>query len=108
MRAVVSCNPDGMDVTLRLDDGREVADTDTIRVVANDFLALGGDDILTPAIPPEGLNTDQGLPLTRDVLVQWFLENAGTLDPAQFRTHATPKWVVPDIIPETCASDALY
>jgi hypothetical protein len=97
-----------MRVTLKLDDGREVTDTDTVRVVANDFLALGGDDILTPAIPAGGLDTDQGLPLTRDVLVQWFIENAGTLDPAQFRTHASPKWQLPDIIPETCSGNALY
>ena len=102
MRAFIRCDGDGMAVTLRLDDGREIADTDTVRVIANDFLALGGDDILTPAIPAGGLDTDQGLPGTRDVLVQWFLENAGTLDPAQFRTHATPKWVLPATIPETC------
>lgn len=108
MRVVVGCGKDGMQVTLRLDDGREIADADTVRVVANDFLALGGDDILTPAIPPAGLDTDQGLPLTRDVLVQWFLENAGTLDPAQFRTHDAPKWTVPDIIPVNCTANALY
>jgi len=108
MRAVIRCDADGMRVTLKLDDGREVTDTDTVRVVANDFLALGGDDILTPAIPAGGLDTDQGLPLTRDVLVQWFIENAGTLDPAQFRTHASPKWQLPDIIPETCSGNALY
>jgi 2',3'-cyclic-nucleotide 2'-phosphodiesterase (5'-nucleotidase family) len=102
MRAFVSCGGDGMAVTLLLDDGREIADTDTVRVVANDFLALGGDDILTPAIPTEGLDTDQGLPGTRDVLVQWFVENAGPLDPAQFRTHTAPKWVLPDTFPETC------
>jgi 5'-nucleotidase len=105
MRAFVSCNGNGMAVTLRLDDGREIADTDTVRVVANDFLSLGGDDILTPAIPAAGLDTDQGLPGTRDVLVQWFVENAGPLDPAHFATHAAPKWVVPEIIPESCVPD---
>ena len=108
MRVLVACNADGMQVTLRLDDGREVADTDTVRVVANDFLALGGDDILTPAIPPGGLDTDQGLPLTRDVLVQWFIENAGPLDPAQFRTHDARKWQLPDTIPDACAASAAY
>ena len=108
MRVFVGCNAEGMQVALKLDNGREITDTDTIRVVANDFLALGGDDILTPAIPAGGLDTDQGLPLTRDVLVQWFIENGGTLDPAQFRTHASPKWQLPDIIPETCAANAVY
>ena len=107
MRAFISCNGDGMVVTLRLDDGREIADTDTVRVIANDFLAMGGDDILTPAIPAEGLDTDQGLPGTRDVLVQWFLQNAGSLDPARFRTHAAPKWVLPATIPETCVPEGI-
>jgi 5'-nucleotidase len=107
MRAFVSCNGDGMAVTLRLDNGREIEDTDTVRVVANDFLALGGDDILTPAIPPSGLSTDQGLPATRDVLVAWFSESADPLDPDQFRTRAAPKWVVPDIVPESCAPRGL-
>ena len=107
MRAFVSCNGDGMAVTLRLDNGREIEDTDTVRVVANDFLALGGDDILTPAIPPSGLSTDQGLPATRDVLVAWFSESPDPLDPDQFRTRAAPKWVVPDIVPESCAPRGL-
>jgi 5'-nucleotidase len=107
MRAFVSCNGDGMDVTLRLDDGREIQDTDTVRVVANDFLALGGDDILTPAIPPSGLRTDQGLPATRDVLVAWFSENTEPLDPDRFRSHTAPKWVVPDVVPESCAPKKL-
>ena len=103
MRVFVTCGAAGMDVTMRLDDGREIADSDTLRVVANDFLALGGDDILTPAIPAGGLDVDQGLPRTRDVLVQWFLEHPGVLDPADFRTHDRRKWNVPDIIPDTCA-----
>jgi 5'-nucleotidase len=108
MRAFISCGADGMTVTLKLDNGHEIADTDSIRVIANDFLALGGDDILTPAIPAGGLDTDQGLPGARDVLVQWFVENAGPLDPDQFRTHEAPKWVVPDIMPETCIFNGVY
>ena len=107
MRAFVSCNGDGMDVTLRLDDGREIEDTDTVRVVANDFLALGGDDILTPAIPPAGLRIDQGLPATRDVLIAWFSENTEPLDPDRFRSHTAPKWVVPDTVPESCVPTGL-
>ncbi len=103
MRVFVGCGPAGMRVTLRRDDGREITDSDKVRVIANDFLALGGDDILTPAIPEQGLPIDQGLPRTRDVLVQWFIDHPGELDPAEFRTHDAPKWNLPDIIPETCA-----
>jgi 2',3'-cyclic-nucleotide 2'-phosphodiesterase (5'-nucleotidase family) len=108
MRAIVRCGADGMEVTLRLDDGRIIHDTDTVRVIANDFLALGGDDILTPAIPAEGLEINQDLPLTRDTLVRWFETNGGTLDPADFRTHDNPKWQVLDIITESCTPNRLY
>jgi hypothetical protein len=91
-----------MQVRMQLDDGREVEDEDRIQLIANDFLALGGDDILTPAIPDGGFELQPDMPLTRDVLVEWFGRQGDTLDPADFDTHAAPKWDVPDIIPATC------
>ena len=108
MRAIVHCGPDGMQVTLRREDGRVIRDADTLRVIANDFLALGGDDILTPAIPADGLEINQDLPLTRDTLVRWFENRGGTLDPADFRTHDSPRWQVLDIITESCAAEGVY
>jgi 2',3'-cyclic-nucleotide 2'-phosphodiesterase (5'-nucleotidase family) len=102
MRVFVSCSGSGMQVRMQLDDGREVEDEDRIQLIANDFLALGGDDILTPAIPDGGFELQPDMPLTRDVLVEWFGRQGDTLDPADFDTHAAPKWDVPDIIPATC------
>jgi 2',3'-cyclic-nucleotide 2'-phosphodiesterase (5'-nucleotidase family) len=102
MRVTVRCDEGGMDVEMTLDDGNPIRDTDTVRVVANDFLALGGDDILTPVIEARALAVEYDLPRTRDVLLQWFMDHPGTLDPAGFDTHDNPKWRVPDIIPESC------
>ena len=102
MRIAVSCDQDGMTVEMTRDDGTPIRDADAVRVIANDFLALGGDDILTPVIDARGLEVEQGLPRTRDVLVQWFMNHPGTLDPSVFRSHDDPKWRVPDIIPDTC------
>ena len=102
MRVFITCSETGMQVRMQLDDGREVQDDDRIRLIANDFLALGGDDILTPAIPDDGFVLDPNMPLTRDVLVEWFTNQGDELDPSDFTTHATPKWTVPDIIPATC------
>ncbi len=102
MRVFVTCTDDGMNVVMRLNDGREIQDDDRIQVIANDFLALGGDDILTPVIPEGGFELQDGMPLVRDALVKWFMEHPGTLDPADFRSHDLPKWNVPETFPQTC------
>ncbi|MGB5628939.1 MAG: bifunctional UDP-sugar hydrolase/5'-nucleotidase [Woeseiaceae bacterium] len=102
MRVFVTCSDTGMQVRMLLDDGREISDEDRVRVVANDFLALGGDDILTPAIPEGGFEIRADMPLTRDTLVAWFGKQDDRLDPADFETHSAPKWNVPDTIPAGC------
>ena len=102
MRVVVSCDDEGMQVEMRLEDGREIEDDDSIRIIANDFLALGGDGVLTPVIPDGGFELRQDMPLTRDALVAWFSRQGESLDPADFETHAAPKWTVPDTFPSSC------
>jgi 5'-nucleotidase len=102
MRVTVGCDGDKMNVVMRLADGREIVDTDRIQVIANDFLALGGDDILTPVIPVGGFELNLEMPRTRDALIQWFKARPGTMDPADFRSIDTPKWNLPDEIPATC------
>jgi 5'-nucleotidase len=102
MRVFISCSDTGMQVRMQLDDGHEIDDEDRIRLIANDFLALGGDDILTPAIPEDGFELRYDMPLTRDVLVEWFGGHSGDLDPANFRSHASPKWNLPDPFPASC------
>ena len=102
MRVFISCSDTGMQVRMQLDDGHEIDDEDRIRLIANDFLTLGGDDILTPAIPEGGFELRYDMPLTRDVLVEWFGAHSGDLDPADFRSHASPKWNLPDSFPASC------
>ena len=91
-----------MNIDMRLNDGRVIGDDDRIRVVANDFLALGGDDILTPAFRGEDFELRYDMPLTRDALVSWFRAGPDTLAPEDFRSHDAPKWNVPDPLPATC------
>jgi len=102
MRVFISCNDGRMDVRLQLNDGREIDDDDRIRVIANDFLALGGDDILTPAIPEGGFELRYDMPLARDVLVNWFRAGPPTIAPEDHSSHDAPKWNLPDDIPEAC------
>jgi len=102
MRVVVACSDEGMQIEMQLEDGRVIEDEDSIRMIANDFLALGGDDVLTPIIPEGGFELRKDMPLTRDTLVAWFSRQGETLNPADFETHAAPKWTVPDTFPSTC------
>ena len=102
MRVFVSCDSGRMHINMRLNDGRIIGDDDRIRVVANDFLAFGGDDILTPAFRGEDFELRYDMPLTRDALVNWFRAGPDTLAPEDFRSHDAPKWNVPDITPGAC------
>ncbi len=102
MRVFVTCSEAGMHVEMRLDDGREIMDEDRIRVVANDYLALGGDDILTPAIPAGGFELSYDMPLTRDVIVGWFSGQDGILYAADFVSHSAPMWNGTDPLPPAC------
>ena len=102
MSVFVSCNNDVMDITLQLDDGRELANDGRVTMLANDFLTLGGDDVLTPVIPDNGFTIDESMPLIRDVLVDWFRGQSGQLSPDEFQSTASPRWNLPDSVPATC------
>ncbi|NND55206.1 MAG: bifunctional metallophosphatase/5'-nucleotidase [Gammaproteobacteria bacterium] len=102
MSVFVACNNDVMDITLQLDDGRKLADADRVTLLANDFLTLGGDDVLTPVIPDGGFAIDESMPLTRDILVDWFRGQSGRLSPDDFQSAASPRWNLPDSVPDTC------
>jgi 5'-nucleotidase len=102
MRVFVSCADNNMHVVMRRPGGTPILDDDRVRVIANDYLAFGGDDILTPVIPEGGFDVDDGMPLTRDVLLRWFRGATDTLNSEDFLTADRPKWNVPDSLPESC------
>ena len=102
MRVVVKCANNVMDVDMTLDDGRSIADEDVIKVIANDFLALEGDDILTPATPEGGYVFDNSLPRTRDILIRWFRAADDRLNQAQFLSTDAPRWTLPADLPQSC------
>jgi len=101
MRVVVKCDGDAMQVDMTLADGRSIADQDRVRVIANDFLALGGDDVLTPAMPEEGFTWPEPVQSTRGVIVDWFEQQQGHLNSRDFLSDE-PRWMIPDGLAETC------
>ncbi len=102
IKTSISCNSDTMKVVARRADGREIGDDDRVRLIANDFLVLGGDDILTPIIPHGGFDIDDSMPLVRDVLVTWFRNGPATLSPQDFSSDGAPRWDVPESLPADC------
>jgi 5'-nucleotidase len=103
MRVFVGCEAGQMSIQMIGPDGSEIEDTDILRVVANDFLLLGGDDILTPVIPEGGFNIPSGTPLVRDTLVDWFKRRGGRMNAAEFRDPENLRWNLPDPLPENCS-----
>ena len=103
MRVFVSCDNGQMSIRMIKSDGNAIEDADTLRVVTNDFLLLGGDDIMTPVIPEGGFDIPNGKPLVRDILVDWFRRHGGTMNADEFRDPENLRWNLPDPLPEECS-----
>ncbi len=101
LRVFVECNTGSPSVRMIDNDGREIRDADRVMVLANDYLALGGDGIMTPIIPEGGFELHYDQPRTRDALVEWFRRRGGSLDPSDWDSHEQPKWNLPNP-PESC------
>lgn len=106
MRVFISCEAGQMSVQMVRHDGGEIMDSDTLRVVANDFLLMGGDGILTPVTPAGGFEIPNGTPLVRDTLVEWFKRHGGSMRADEFRDADNLRWNLPDPLPEDCSFSA--
>ncbi len=105
LRVRATCDDGVFEIDMQLDDGRRISDDDTLRVVVNDFLALGGDGILDPAMPDGGFRYDTELPLARDVIVDW-LRKRDRLHAEDYLSGHDPRWRVPADIPGYCSRAA--
>ena len=103
MQVFVDCGDGQMNITMSLPDGRDIQDDDDIKVVVNDYLALGGDNILTPIMPVGGFPITDDLPMIRDAIGRWFSTRGGRLRAAHFMDLDTPRWNLPDPIPTSCS-----
>ena len=103
MQVVVSCESDQMNVTMTLRNGREIQDNDRVRVAVNDFLATGGDDILTPAKPDGGFQYADDPRLIRDVVANWLRKRGGRLEANRYREANGGRWNLPDPLPPSCS-----
>jgi len=102
MSVFVACDDGQMSVQMIRSNGWEIQDSDTLRVVVQDFLLLGGDNVLTPVMPEGGFEIPYTTPLVRDILVEWFRNRGGSMNAAQFRDPDNLRWNLPDPLPEDC------
>ena len=102
MRVAIACSNTDMTVVMHFSDGREIADSDSVTVAVNDYIALGGDDILTSVIPEGSYVIDDSLPLTRDVFIDWLGAKSGSINGVDFETTGNPKWSRPENLDPEC------
>jgi len=102
IRVFAACNDNKLELTMTRADGSEITDEETLVITTTDFLAMGGDDILTTVIPEQGFPISAGLPLTREAIAAWLRQRGGNLNADTFSNAANPKWNVPDPFPTDC------
>lgn len=103
VRNVVDCVDGQMVIRMLRPDLTEIADADRLNVAVNDFLLLGGDDVLTPVIPEGGFEIPHDTQLVRDVVVEWFRNRGGRLRAEDFFDAQNPRWNLPQPLPASCA-----
>lgn len=100
------CDAGELYISVRKSSGIEVLDHEQLLIVTNDFLASGGDEVLTPAMPAEGFRIEFEGPLVRDVIVDWMKSRVGRLSEDQFIDEAKPRWNLPQPAPVRCELSA--
>ena len=106
IQVFVDCSNNGMNIKMRLADGRDIQDDDSIKLVVNDFLVFGGDGLLVPVTPDGGFHIPAQLPMVRDVLVEWFSARGGQMSAKEFLGPDNQTWHLPDPLPQECSFQA--
>jgi 5'-nucleotidase len=102
MRVIVDCEEEQMSVRMLRPDGREIGDDEQLSLLVNDYMALGGDAILAPIMPPGGFAVTYGLPRTRDAIIDWLRSRGGELHPADWGGDDAPMWSPANRVPSGC------
>jgi 5'-nucleotidase len=72
VRVEARCDGADLAVTMtRAAAGTAIADADPVLLVTSDFLATGGDGMLSPIMPADGFPIDQSAPLAPDVQLEY-------------------------------------
>jgi len=102
MHVNVTCAGDDMTVEMRLTNGIEVEDTDSISIAVVNYLALGGDRVFTSVMPEGGYDLQLDAPLARDLIIDWLKQRGDSISESDFSTDNNPKWSIPDNLDKEC------
>ena len=102
IRLSAECRDSQLFVTMLRNDGRAVSDEEILLVATTDFLAIGGNNIFSPIMPPGGFATDPNAPLFRERLATWFERRGGFLQLADFYEPSEARFTYPGSIPISC------
>jgi len=102
MRVHVSCTDKNMTVGLRLTNGREIEDEESVSIVVVNYLALGGDRVFSSVMPEGGYDLQLDAPLARDLIIDWLKQRGGSISEGDFSTDNNPKWSMPDNLDNEC------
>jgi len=94
IRVQTRCAEGSLVVTVRTATGEAIADGRRVLVATTDFLATGGDGILTSVTPAQGFALPDAAPLLRDIVADWVRRRGGRLRAEQLIDPERPRWAV--------------
>jgi hypothetical protein len=100
VRAV--CAGGALAVTMLRPSGTPIRDNERLLVSTMDFLATGGDGILSPVMPPDGFAQTADGTLARDDIADWLRRRGGHLREEDLINPANPRWQYPEAPPIDC------
>lgn len=102
MQVTVACANTKKSVMMRLANGREIADSDSVSIAVADYLALGGDDVFTSIMPEGGYELQLNAPLARDAITDFLRKRGGSISVSDFSSENDPKWTLPNDLDPEC------
>jgi len=97
-----ACDGASLKVVLARPSGAPVKDDEIVTVVTSDFLATGGSEMFTSAIPFKTQPVVEGTTV-RDRLAEWITRTGGSWSSRALFDPAKPRMVYPGARPVKCA-----
>jgi 2',3'-cyclic-nucleotide 2'-phosphodiesterase (5'-nucleotidase family) len=102
IRVRAACASGALAVTMLRPSGAPIRDDERLLVSTMDFLATGGDGILSPVMPPGGFAVATDGTLARDDIADWLRRRSGHLREEDLINPANPRWQYSETPPIDC------
>jgi 5'-nucleotidase len=102
-RVNAACELGTLRVTLTGRAGTPIDPGERLTVVTSDFVASGGDGVLTPAGPLGEVKNVSGAPILHDAVADWLRRRGGSVSDAQILAPDSRRWNYPGQRPVSCS-----